>query len=60
MDEHADHAKQKRRLIAPVMMDEKPSTIAHAVKTLSRAEDTPVRSETTTKTFSGTRNSDAS
>lgn len=45
---------------APVMIDEIPSITALAVSTLSRADETPVRSDTTTKMLSGTRNSDDS
>ena len=44
----------------PVMIDEKPSMTALAVRTLSRADDTPVSNETTTNIFSGTRKRDDS
>lgn len=45
---------------APVMSDENSSIKALAASTMWRAEDTPVRSETTTKTLRGTRKRDES
>lgn len=42
------------------MMDEIASITAHPANTYRRAEDTPVISEKTTKTFKGTRKSDES
>ena len=39
----------------PVIRDEKANITALAVRTPLRAEETPVRRETTTKTLSGTR-----
>jgi hypothetical protein len=39
-----------------VVSDEMASTVAQVVSTASRADDTPVSSDTTTNTFSGTRN----
>lgn len=43
-----------------VVSDEMASTTAHVVSTASRADDTPVSSDTTTNTFNGTRNSEES
>ena len=37
----------EKRCGVPVIIEEKPSITAHAVRTLSLADDTPVRSETT-------------
>jgi hypothetical protein len=42
------------------MSDENTSMIELAVSTAYRADDTPVKRETTTNTFSGTRNRDDS
>ncbi len=39
-----------------VVSDEMASTTAQVVSTASRADDTPVSSDTTTNMFSGTRN----
>lgn len=39
-----------------VVSDEMASTTAQVVSTASRADDTPVISDTTTNTFNGTRN----
>ena len=39
-----------------VVSDEMASTTAQVVSTASRADDTPVNSDTTTNMFSGTRN----
>lgn len=44
----------------PVIIAEKESISEAAVRTFVRASDTPVRSETTTKMFKGTRKSEAS
>lgn len=44
----------------PVIRDEKANMIALAVRTPLRAEETPVRRETTTKMLSGTRKRDES
>jgi hypothetical protein len=44
----------------PVIRDEKANMIALAVRTPLRADETPVRSETTTKMLSGTRKRDES
>jgi hypothetical protein len=43
-----------------VVSDEMASTTAQVVSTASRADDTPVSSDTTTNTFSGTRNREES
>jgi hypothetical protein len=51
---------QWQNLNIPVIMEENPSMTAHAVRTLSLADDTPVRSDTTTKILRGTRNNDDS
>lgn len=45
-------------MIAPVMTDENPRMQADTARTVYRADETPVRRETTTKMFRGTRNSD--
>jgi hypothetical protein len=44
----------------PVITAERESMSEAAVRTLLRASDTPVRRETTTKRFKGTRKRDAS
>ena len=44
----------------PVISDTKANMSALAVRTPLRAEETPVRRETTTKMFSGTRKRDES
>ena len=44
----------------PVIRDENANMIALAVRTPLRADETPVRRETTTKTLSGTRKRDES
>lgn len=41
-------------------MDDNTNISELAVSTVYRAEDTPVKRDTTTKTFSGTRNRDDS
>ena len=43
-----------------VVIDEMARTTAQVVRTASRADDTPVNSDTTTNTFSGTRNREES
>jgi hypothetical protein len=47
-------------MMRPVIRDEKANMIALAVRTAPRAEETPVRRETTTKMLSGTRKRDES
>lgn len=46
--------------IKPVMRDENVSMSALAPRTAVRADETPVRRETTTKMFKGTRNKEES